>query len=149
MTAAGLHRRDDCFCPPTLALHCVSPTFCDCSCRRSGAAAIRHVLPVLADDVMCANCSRECATRRDKGVVVRSAEGATAPGAQSVISTQALLANTPETTSTWITARWPLENNLKGCRAQVRRPKIQVCYVTADDTPLVLSNDLFRHNQSQ
>jgi len=58
------------------------------------------------------SCVQTVAGSVRRGVVVRSAEGATAPGAESVISTEALLANTPETTSTWITARWPPENNL-------------------------------------
>jgi len=64
-------------------------------------------------------------------------------------TTRAVLANKTKATSIEIIARWPLENHLNVCWAQVLHTGIYVFYVTADDTSLAISNDMLQHSQTQ
>ena len=66
-----------------------------------------------------------------------------------VTTTEALPVIKPEATAMLIIARWSLENSLKVRWAQGLHTEILVFYVTADDTSLVISDDLLRRNQSQ
>jgi len=67
----------------------------------------------------------------------------------SVRTTGALPAIEPEATAIGIIARWPLENNLNIRWAQVLHTEKLVFNVTADDTSLVISDDLLWRNQSR
>jgi len=62
------------------------------------------------------------------------------------VDTGAPAAIKPEATAIGIIARWPLENNLNVWWAHVVHTEIQIFYVTADNTSLVVSDVLLRRS---